>query len=365
MIGEEHAARPGLADGSAIKQAEQGFLLGVVRAGRVAGSRANAAVLLLDQRFVVQVFVAGITPVLFTHLLVQPFGTSLGQAVGQGLDHDRAVVVALVLIGLGHFLGTDAGGGDETTDIIGDTTGLRRDEVGQRPVGLAVRLDGLLAQVVQGGQCLAVVAIDFDVVIGHLVGRPEAEHRSGTDQFFVDQLVEHLAGILVQRRGSLADHFVGEDARELASQVPGDEERGPVDVLGQGAQVDVFQHLDAGEGGYRWLVASPVVLRLGGDGLGVAQALGAGTAVGGALAYFFVFLAGLFDEAGFQLLGQQLGGNAHRTRGVGDVDHGVVAVLGLDLDRGVRLGGGGAADHQRQLEALALHFAGNVDHFVQ
>lgn len=44
----------------------------------------------------------------FAHLPVLPFGPRLGQAIGQGLDHDRAVVVAGLLLGLGHVLGADA-----------------------------------------------------------------------------------------------------------------------------------------------------------------------------------------------------------------------------------------------------------------
>ncbi len=72
-----------------------------------------------------------------------------------------------------------------------------------------------------------------------------------------------------------------------------------------------------------------------------------------------------FDERRFQLLGQQLRRNADGTGRVGDVNHCIVAVLGLDLDCRVRLGGGCAADHQRQVEVLTLHFTGNVHHFVQ
>lgn len=168
---------------------------GVVRAGRVARGRTDAQVLFLDQRFVTQFLVFGIAPVLLAHLFVQPFGAGLGQAVGECLDHDRAVVVAFVLIGLGDFFGANAGGGDETTDIVGHAAVFRCHEVGQGEVGLAVGLDGLLAQMVQQGQWLAILPIDFDVVVVDLVGRPEAEHCPGADQFFIDQLAQHLLGV--------------------------------------------------------------------------------------------------------------------------------------------------------------------------
>ncbi|MNY10843.1 hypothetical protein D3C86_1438420 [compost metagenome] len=132
VLGEEHAAAAGTHFGGfGVEQGEQLGFFGVVRAGRVAGGRTDTAVLLFDQRLIVQGFILGVAPMLFTHLLVQPFGAGLGQTVRQGLDHDRVVVVASVLIGLGHFFGADAGGGDETTHVVGELAVLRRNEVGQ------------------------------------------------------------------------------------------------------------------------------------------------------------------------------------------------------------------------------------------
>ena len=45
--------------------------------------------------------------------------------------------------------------------------------------------------------------------------------------------------------------------------------------------------------------------------------------------------------------------------------HDRLGVARGDLDRGVGLAGGGAADEQRHGEALALHFAGDVHHLVE
>src|SRR5690606_36114345 len=146
MLGEEHTAAARLVERRlGIEQLEQRRLLGVVRAGRVAGGRADALVGFLDQLFVAQLLVGLIAPVFLAHALVQPFGAGFGQAVGQCLDHDRVVVVAGVLIGLGHFFSANAGGADETADVIGDAAVLGRDEVGQAEVRLAVGLHRLLA----------------------------------------------------------------------------------------------------------------------------------------------------------------------------------------------------------------------------
>ncbi len=174
-----------------------------------------------------------------------------------------------------------------------------------------------------------------------------------------------MRGVGVQRGGRFTDHLIGEDARVLASQVPGNEERRPVDVLGQHVQVDILQDPGAGERRSGRGIVFPVELRLFSHGSTVAQAFGARAAGRSTLTHFDVFESGLFNEGWFQLFRQQLGRDADCSRSIGDVDHCVIAVFGLDLHRRVRFGRGRAADHQRQVEVLALHFPGNMHHFVQ
>ena len=76
-----------------VEQLPDRLLLGVLGAGRVAGRRPDARVLLGDQRVVVEVLVRGVAPELPAHPLVQPLGERLGEPVGERLQHDRAVVV--------------------------------------------------------------------------------------------------------------------------------------------------------------------------------------------------------------------------------------------------------------------------------
>ena len=63
-------------------------------------------------------------------------------------------------------------------------------------------------------------------------------------------------------------------------------------------------------------------------------------------------------------LGEQFGGDAHCPGGIGDMHH-CLLVGRVDLHGGVDAAGGGAADHQRQIHAQALHFTGHVNHFIQ
>ena len=70
------------------------------------------------------------------------------------------------------------------------------------------------------------------------------------------------------------------------------------------------------------------------------------------------------SSAGPLLVGQQRGDDRHRARRVLHPDDRAVVLL-VDLDRGVRARRRGAADQQRDVEALALHLGGEVDHLVQ
>jgi hypothetical protein len=81
------------ADVGGAQQREQRLLDAVVGAGGVAGRGADALVLLVDQLFFREALVGHEAPQVGAHAVVQPFGAGLGQAVGQGLEGDGAVVV--------------------------------------------------------------------------------------------------------------------------------------------------------------------------------------------------------------------------------------------------------------------------------
>ncbi len=69
-------------------------------------------------------------------------------------------------------------------------------------------------------------------------------------------------------------------------------------------------------------------------------------------------------ERGAHVARDQRLGHADRARGVLHPYRGR-RIVRVDLQRGMRARGGGPADHQRHLEALALHFAGHVGHLFQ
>ena len=69
-------------------------------------------------------------------------------------------------------------------------------------------------------------------------------------------------------------------------------------------------------------------------------------------------------KAVFAIFTQQAGGDRHGAAGIEHVDHGL-AVVRRNLDGRVGAAGGGSADEQRQLESLALHLAGHMNHLVE
>ena len=157
---------------------------------------------------------------------------------------------------------------------------------------------------------------------------------------------------------------VVEDLRVAALELPGVEEEGPVDEAGDVVEGDVVEDLDPGlgRGGRRHSAPS----RWGWDWPGPRRG-GPGRAPrpGRRGAPHLVIVGADSEHIHLpQVLRQQAPGHAHGPGGVLHMDHGL-RVVGLDLHRGVQLGGGRAADQQRDGEALALHLLGHVDHLVQ
>ena len=288
------------------------------------------------------------------------------EAVRQSLEHNDVVVVVVLRIFSDLFVHTVTGGDAETADIVGHARGDRRDEVGQAHIGLAVGLLYLLAQVVQGGQGLGArfVGIHRDIVGANPVGGPEAHRGTRAQQFFVDNAAQHCLGIIEELGGLGADHLVLQDSGVLARQFPGDEEGGPVYGIDEVLQRVIIKYPGAEKRRARRRVRSPIELQAIGHGLGVAELPTARLAIGDALAHFLVLRGAGRHEGGLAVT-HQLGSYGHAAGGVRHIHHHVPVIAGVDLHRRVRLGGGGPADHQRNIELQALHLTGDIDHLVQ
>ncbi len=256
-FGQRHADR------GRLEQVEQPPLLRVVRAGRVAEGRPDAAVALLQQVVVAQLF-AGAVPPLAPDAGVQELRERLGQAVRQRLHHDRVVVVVRGGVAGGQFVGAQAGRDSEGPEVVGRAVAGRRHEVGQRQQRPALLDDLLLAQHREPRDLGPALPIrPEDDVVAVAAGRPEAVHAPRAQRPFLDERPQHAPGVVVQLARGRSVLGVIQDGREAALQAPRREEVGPVDELGQFAERDVRDRPAAREDRRGDLFARPVDLQAG------------------------------------------------------------------------------------------------------
>mmetsp|Transcript_30482 Transcript_30482/g.79140 ORF Transcript_30482/g.79140 Transcript_30482/m.79140 type:complete len:974 (-) Transcript_30482:1460-4381(-) len=369
----QHRERVGQRDVRLLVRLEQlphEGLLRVVGLRRVARRGADALVLGLEHVIGGELLVGRVRPELRAHLEVEVLGEGLGEAIGDGLHHDALVVVVLAAQLGADLLAAEARRDGEGADVVRLARALGRDEVGHGVVDGVLALL-LLAQRVEGAQlgARAVRLVHLDVV-AHGVGRPDADDALGLELLLGDHLVEQLERVGVEFLGLLADGLVLEDlgvaaVRVLAAQLPHLEEGVPVDVRQQLLEVDVVVDLGAEELGLGDRDALPVDLGSGLARLLEGEELARGERRVVVLAHLLVLLAHVLLEGLALLVVQQRLAHRDGARRVEHVHGEARRVVGRHLDGGVHLGGGGAADEQRDLEAGALHLLGHGDHLVE
>src|SRR5690242_7374217 len=107
----------------------------MVRARWITRRRTDAAILLADQRIVVERLVRRVTPELAAHALMQALGECLGEAIGERFEKDRRIVVVVALEAREMSLNADTGRDRERAGPVGDACRFRCDEVGEAEIG--------------------------------------------------------------------------------------------------------------------------------------------------------------------------------------------------------------------------------------
>src|SRR5262249_28740656 len=160
-------------------QPPENRFLRMIRARGISCRRSNATVLLSNQIFVSKILRSAIAP-FFTDTLVQKLRKCLRQTVPQGLGHDRVVIVVVALELSAKLLHPKTGTHRKRANIIpwhrylaGLT--LRRDEIRQTMIELALTLFHLLPQKMERGQNLhaTLIAVKLDIIPDG-IGREEA-----------------------------------------------------------------------------------------------------------------------------------------------------------------------------------------------
>ena len=176
---------------------------------------------------------------------------------------------------------------------------------------------------------------------------------------------EHRLRVVEELLRLRADLVVLEDRRIAPGQLPGLEERRPVDVGDQLGEAVVGKRARAEERRLRRLVAVPVDLEAVGARRRERDAALGGLVAQVRLAHLGVLGADLADVGLALALGQELRHDADGAAGVEHVDRLPLRVVGRDLDRRVHAARRRAADQQRAVEAFALHLGGDEAHLVE
>ena len=196
---------------------------------------------------------------------MQVFGKGFGQTIAHRLQQDGVVIIPRRLVGIGNLGLAKATADRKGADPVGDAALFGRHKIRQTIVGehIAIArladLVGLLAQTAQHlfDFTARLVGIDLDIVTDP-VGREQPQHAGHLHLAAALETIQHRLGIGKQALGLLAHHLVFEDARILASQLPAQEEGGPVDVVTQGGDIHLAQHMDARQGRFGRLIGAPV-----------------------------------------------------------------------------------------------------------
>ena len=114
----------------------------------------------------------------------------------------------------------------------------------------------------RGDRFVARLVGEHGNVVALRIGRPEAEGRAGGEPALGHDLVEHGARILEQRARHLPEFGVVENGGIFAGELPGLEERRPVDIIDQFGDRIIGKRLGAEEARLRRHVsARPIELR--------------------------------------------------------------------------------------------------------
>ena len=160
-------------------------------------------------------------------------------------------------------------------------------------------------------------------------------------------------------------HLIIQNLGVFAHQVPGNKKRCPVNIGHQGFQRVIIQHSDAQCIGNLRLVVTPVNLGLLLDRIRIGKQCTPRGSIGRAQAHRVIVALYLSHKGIAAVFANQLTGHAHSARGIRHIDGLVALVGGGNFHCSMGLRGGGAANHQGYIKALALHFFAQGNHLIQ
>jgi hypothetical protein len=148
-----HGTRFGESHTRAVRaeQRKQLRLFTVIRTGRIAERRTNAAISLVHEVIAGEALVRAVAPVL-ARACVQVFRKRFGEPIGERLHHDGVIVVVIGFVPPHELVRAESSGYRKGAKVIDDPALGRRNEVGQRAIRLAISDRLLLPQHVESNQ---------------------------------------------------------------------------------------------------------------------------------------------------------------------------------------------------------------------
>ena len=231
-----------------VEEVEERVFLRMVGLGGVAGGRADAAVLLVDQIVVTELLFNTIAPIVAGYL-VKTLGEGFRQPVGQGLGHNRMVVVVVSFEAGGQFARADAGGHCESAQIV-RSAGIEGGNIVGEGAEVVLPLSlPLLAKGVKAGEFDTAVGIAVDEdVVSNGSRRPESVDGIGRKEFLVDDPFQKPLRVIKEFLRFRANLRVVEDLGILAAKFPSGKEGGPIDERDEFLQGELCYNPSAGEG---------------------------------------------------------------------------------------------------------------------
>ena len=136
-----------------MEQIKQRPLFGVIGKRGIPGRRPYPTVSFIDEVPERRLFAASVAPIL-AGSFVEPLGKRFGQAVREGLCHDRTVIVVFFCESRRELVDPGSCGHDKGSDVVQHICRLWGDKVGQRLIELAGSLSKLLAERMKSGHYL-------------------------------------------------------------------------------------------------------------------------------------------------------------------------------------------------------------------
>ena len=292
---------------------------------------------------------------------MQVFGEGLGQAVRQGREQYAGIIVVFGLEAH-HDVRVVARGDAESANPV---LPRGRNKVGQRQVWALIGFFHLLAQREEGrgARRSGLVRPDGDV-IAIRIGWPETDHAARLEHILIDDTLEHDLRIGEQVPGCGSTHLIVENLRVAPLDLPAGEEGRPVDIVDQVGHAG-SDFAGPGEGRFGSRVVSPVGFEPLRPRLCDRHAGLAGLVARAHFADPRIVVAVAFEKLCASGVREQLRDNAHCAARIIDVQDRSLGIGRLYLDRCMNRAGRCPADEQRPGKVQTLHFARDVDHFVQ